>query len=134
MKSASCRRTGHPTRAPRMLAAQSTAAWRSSLPAPAGRRNLAGILAAHTTLPIIGVPVANGPLNGFDALLATVQMPPGIPVATVGHQRFRQRRVAGGADHGRRRQEPARETRGLSREDEDEGSCNGRKSPSRSVN
>ena len=49
-----------------------------------GAAHLAGILAAHTTLPIIGVPVANGPLNGFDALLATVQMPPGIPVATVG--------------------------------------------------
>lgn len=49
-----------------------------------GAAHLAGILAAHTTLPIIGVPVANGPLNGFDALLATVQMPPGIQVATVG--------------------------------------------------
>ena len=49
-----------------------------------GAAHLAGVLAAHTTLPIIGVPVANGPLNGFDALLATVQMPPGIPVATVG--------------------------------------------------
>ena len=52
--------------------------------AAGGAAHLAGILAAHTTLPLIGVPVANGPLNGFDALLATVQMPPGIPVATVG--------------------------------------------------
>ena len=49
-----------------------------------GAAHLAGVLAAHTTLPVIGVPVANGPLSGFDSLLATVQMPPGIPVATVG--------------------------------------------------
>ncbi len=46
--------------------------------------HLAGAIAAHTTLPVIGVPVASGPLNGFDSLLSTVQMPPGIPVATVG--------------------------------------------------
>lgn len=45
--------------------------------------HLAGFMAAHTTLPVIGVPVASGALNGFDALLSTVQMPPGIPVATV---------------------------------------------------
>ncbi len=46
--------------------------------------HLAGVIAAHTMLPVIGVPLASGPLNGFDALLATVQMPGGIPVATVG--------------------------------------------------
>lgn len=46
--------------------------------------HLAGFIAAHTTLPVIGVPVSSGALNGFDALLSTVQMPPGIPVATVG--------------------------------------------------
>ncbi len=46
--------------------------------------HLAGVVAAHTTLPVIGVPLASGALNGFDALLSTVQMPPGIPVATVG--------------------------------------------------
>ncbi len=45
--------------------------------------HLAGFIAAHTTLPVIGVPVASGALNGFDALLSTVQMPTGIPVATV---------------------------------------------------
>ncbi len=45
--------------------------------------HLAGAVASHTTLPVIGVPMAAGPLNGQDALLATVQMPPGIPVATV---------------------------------------------------
>ncbi len=45
--------------------------------------HLAGVCAAHTTLPVIGVPVASGPLNGQDALLSTVMMPPGMPVATV---------------------------------------------------
>jgi phosphoribosylaminoimidazole carboxylase PurE protein len=45
--------------------------------------HLAGAVAARTILPVIGVPVAAGPLNGFDALLATVQMPTGVPVATV---------------------------------------------------
>lgn len=45
--------------------------------------HLAGVVAAHTLRPVIGVPVASGPLAGVDALLATVQMPPGIPVATV---------------------------------------------------
>ena len=45
--------------------------------------HLAGAVAAETTLPVIGVPIASGPLAGNDALLATVQMPPGFPVATV---------------------------------------------------
>jgi 5-(carboxyamino)imidazole ribonucleotide mutase len=45
--------------------------------------HLAGVCAAHTTLPVVGVPVAGGALNGVDALYATVQMPPGMPVATV---------------------------------------------------
>ncbi len=45
--------------------------------------HLAGVMAANTTLPVIGIPVASEPFNGLDALLATVQMPPGIPVATV---------------------------------------------------
>lgn len=45
--------------------------------------HLAGVLAAHTTLPVIGVPVKSSTLDGLDALLATVQMPTGIPVATV---------------------------------------------------
>ncbi len=45
---------------------------------------LPGVLAAHTTLPIIGVPCASGALNGLDALYAIVQMPPGVPVACVG--------------------------------------------------
>jgi 5-(carboxyamino)imidazole ribonucleotide mutase len=45
--------------------------------------HLAGVLAAHTTLPVIGVPLKAGALNGVDALYATVQMPSGVPVATV---------------------------------------------------
>jgi phosphoribosylaminoimidazole carboxylase PurE protein len=45
--------------------------------------HLAGVVAAHTTLPVIGVPLDAGSLHGWDALLATVQMPPGVPVAAV---------------------------------------------------
>ncbi len=45
--------------------------------------HLAGVMAANTTLPVIGVPLASSALNGLDALLATVQMPGGIPVATM---------------------------------------------------
>jgi phosphoribosylaminoimidazole carboxylase PurE protein len=44
--------------------------------------HLAGAAAAHTTLPVLGVPLPSGSLQGLDALLATVQMPPGVPVAT----------------------------------------------------
>jgi len=52
--------------------------------AAAGMANhLAGAVAAHTTLPVIGVPLAGSPLGGADALLSTVQMPSGVPVATV---------------------------------------------------
>jgi phosphoribosylamine--glycine ligase len=52
--------------------------------------HLAGVVAAHTTLPVIGVPLDATSLHGLDALLATVQMPPGVPVASVG---------VGGADN-----------------------------------
>ncbi len=45
--------------------------------------HLAGVVAAHTTLPVVGVPLSGGALNGADALHATVQMPRGVPVATV---------------------------------------------------
>jgi phosphoribosylaminoimidazole carboxylase PurE protein len=48
-----------------------------------GAAHLAGVMAAHTTLPVIGVPIPSTALNGIDSLLATVQMPAGIPVATV---------------------------------------------------
>ena len=45
--------------------------------------HLAGVVAAHTTMPVIGVPIDSSALHGLDALLSTVQMPPGVPVATV---------------------------------------------------
>nr|WP_281167808.1 5-(carboxyamino)imidazole ribonucleotide mutase [Desulfotignum balticum] len=45
--------------------------------------HLAGVIAAHTTLPVLGVPIDSSALQGLDALLATVQMPPGIPVSTM---------------------------------------------------
>lgn len=53
--------------------------------AGAGRAaHLAGVVAAHTALPVIGVPLSGGVMDGMDALLSTVQMPSGVPVATVG--------------------------------------------------
>jgi phosphoribosylaminoimidazole carboxylase PurE protein len=51
--------------------------------AAGGAAHLAGVCAAHTVLPVIGIPVDIPPLNGLDSLLSTVQMPGGIPVATV---------------------------------------------------
>jgi 5-(carboxyamino)imidazole ribonucleotide mutase len=48
-----------------------------------GAAHLAGVIAAETTLPVIGVPIANSPLSGMDSLLSTVQMPGGVPVATM---------------------------------------------------
>lgn len=52
--------------------------------AAGGAAHLAGAMAAHTQLPVLGVPLASSPLGGFDALLSTVQMPPGVPVGTLG--------------------------------------------------
>jgi len=49
-----------------------------------GAAHLAGTIAAHSRLPVLGVPLASSPLGGFDALLSTVQMPPGVPVGTLG--------------------------------------------------
>jgi len=51
--------------------------------AAGGAAHLAGVCAAHTTLPVLGVPMENGALRGLDALLATVQMPGGVPVGTL---------------------------------------------------
>ncbi len=51
--------------------------------AAGGAAHLAGAIAARTTLPVIGIPIPSSPLQGLDSLLSTVQMPPGIPVATV---------------------------------------------------
>lgn len=52
--------------------------------AAGGAAHLAGVVAAHTNNPVIGIPMDNPPLGGLDALLSTVQMPGGVPVATVG--------------------------------------------------
>lgn len=52
--------------------------------AAGGAAALPGVIAAHTTLPIIGVPIKSKSLDGLDSLLSMVQMPPGVPVATVG--------------------------------------------------
>ena len=49
-----------------------------------GSAHLAGFIAAHTSLPVIGVPMSGGSLGGLDSLLSTVNMPPGVPVATMG--------------------------------------------------
>ena len=49
-----------------------------------GSAHLAGVTAAETTLPVIGVPIDSSPMSGLDSLLSTVQMPPGVPVATMG--------------------------------------------------
>jgi len=53
------------------------------LAAAGGAAHLAGAVAARTVLPVIGIPIATEPFNGLDSLLSTVQMPPGVPVATV---------------------------------------------------
>ena len=52
--------------------------------AAGGAAHLAGVVAAHTDLPVCGIPIDNPPLGGLDALLSTVQMPGGVPVATFG--------------------------------------------------
>jgi len=74
-------------RTPELAIAYATGASRRGLQviiaAAGGAAHLAGVLAAHTILPVIGVPVKSGALDGLDALLSTVQMPSGIPVATV---------------------------------------------------
>ena len=59
------------------------AGFRVVIAGAGGAAHLAGAMAAQTVLPVIGVPLAAGALNGIDALYATVQMPPGVPVATV---------------------------------------------------
>jgi 5-(carboxyamino)imidazole ribonucleotide mutase len=52
--------------------------------AAGGAAHLAGVVAAHTTLPVVALPIQNGPLAGIDALVSSVQMPPGVPIASVG--------------------------------------------------
>jgi 5-(carboxyamino)imidazole ribonucleotide mutase len=52
--------------------------------AAGGAAHLAGVIAAHTTLPVVALPIGNGALGGVDALLSSVQIPPGVPIASVG--------------------------------------------------
>jgi 5-(carboxyamino)imidazole ribonucleotide mutase len=54
------------------------------LAAAGGAAHLAGVIAAHTTLPVVAVPIVFGTLGGVDALLSAVQMPPGVPIGSVG--------------------------------------------------
>ena len=74
-------------RTPDMAAAFAKQAARGGLKviiaAAGGAAHLAGVIAAHTTLPVIGIPVPSNIMGGIDSLLSTVQMPAGIPVATV---------------------------------------------------
>jgi 5-(carboxyamino)imidazole ribonucleotide mutase len=73
--------------------------------------HLAGVIASQTTLPVIGIPINATSLNGLDALLSTVQMPGGIPVASHGHwqSRRQERRFICRAHSGHRRQRNQRE-------------------------
>jgi phosphoribosylamine---glycine ligase len=81
MTIASAHRT--PERAAR-LAAEAEKKGADVIIAGAGMSaHLAGVLAAHTILPVIGIPIDASSLNGLDSLLSTVQMPPGVPVATM---------------------------------------------------
>ena len=74
-------------RSPKAVAAWSEAAQangiKAIIAAAGGAAHLAGVVAAHTTLPVLGVPMPSKHLKGLDSLLSTVQMPKGIPVATV---------------------------------------------------
>lgn len=81
MTVASAHRT--PERAARFAAEARDRGVRVIIAGAGHAAHLAGVLAAHTTLPVIGVPIDSSCLQGMDALLSTVQMPPGIPVATV---------------------------------------------------
>lgn len=72
-----------PARAMRYAAEARTRGLRVIIAGAGHAAHLAGVLAAHTSLPVIGVPIDSSSLKGLDALLSTVQMPPGIPVATM---------------------------------------------------
>ena len=78
---ASAHRT--PERVLQFAGAAEQRGFRALIAAAGGAAHLAGVVAAHTVLPVIGVPMEGGSLQGLDALLSTVQMPGGIPVACV---------------------------------------------------
>ena len=73
-----------PERLTRFLAAAEDAGIEAVICGAGGAAHLAGVTAAHTLLPVLGVPIQSSPLSGLDSLLSTVQMPGGIPVATFG--------------------------------------------------
>ena len=83
--------------------------------AAGGAAHLAGVVAAHTLLPVIGVPIATQVAGGLDSLLSTVQMPRGVPVATVSSGRCRERGTARGGDPGTRRRRSACQPRRVPR-------------------
>lgn len=72
-----------PRQAARYAARAAARGLKVVIAAAGGAAHLAGTLAAHTSLPVIGIPIKSGALDGLDALLATAQMPAGVPVATV---------------------------------------------------
>jgi phosphoribosylamine--glycine ligase len=72
-----------PARVQRLLAGSPSRGVKVFIVGAGAAAHLAGMVAAHTTRPVIGVPIDSSPLQGWDALLSTVQMPPGVPVATV---------------------------------------------------
>ena len=72
-----------PDRVRRLIAEASAHGVKVFIVGAGAAAHLAGVVAAHSTLPVIGVPIDSSPLQGLDALLSTVQMPPGIPVATM---------------------------------------------------
>lgn len=73
-----------PDRLTRFLAGAEDAGIEVVICGAGGAAHLAGVTAAHTLLPVLGVPIQSSPLSGLDSLLSTVQMPGGIPVATFG--------------------------------------------------
>lgn len=72
-----------PARVQRLLAEAPARGVKVFIVGAGAAAHLAGMVAAHTTCPVIGVPIDSSALKGLDALLSTVQMPPGVPVATV---------------------------------------------------
>jgi 5-(carboxyamino)imidazole ribonucleotide mutase len=73
-----------PGRLTRFLSGAEDAGIEAVICGAGGAAHLAGVTAAHTLLPVLGVPISSSPLSGLDSLLSTVQMPGGIPVATFG--------------------------------------------------
>lgn len=72
-----------PARATRLVAEAPGRGVRVFIVGAGAAAHLAGVVAAHSSMPVIGVPIDSSALKGLDALLSTVQMPPGVPVATV---------------------------------------------------